>query len=170
MTTVIAIDPGNLESAFVVVDSADPRELLFDSSKLKIFDKGKLPNEEMMARLLRIKKDISHGVLAIEMVQAMGMAVGKEVFETVFWTGRFVQAWCPRKWTRVFRSEEKMHLCGNMRAKDKNIRQALLDKFGPPGTKRQPGWTYGISKDIWSALAVAVVYLETKVPNENISS
>jgi hypothetical protein len=43
-----------------------------------------------------------------------------------------------------------------MRAKDANIRQALIDKIGPQGTKAQPGPTYGIKSHSWAALAVAV--------------
>jgi hypothetical protein len=43
-----------------------------------------------------------------------------------------------------------------MRAKDANIRQALLDLIGPQGTKAQPGPTYGIKSHTWAALAVAV--------------
>jgi hypothetical protein len=43
-----------------------------------------------------------------------------------------------------------------MRAKDPNVRQALLDKIGPVGTKKNPGPLYGVSGHGWSALAVAV--------------
>ena len=34
--------------------------------------------------------------------------------------------------------EEKMNLCGSMKAKDSNIRQALIDRFGEVGTKKNP--------------------------------
>ena len=54
-----------------------------------------------------------------------------------------------------------MALCKNNRAKDKNIRQALIDRFGPGkaaiGTKKAPGPLYGLKSHLWSALAVAVV-------------
>jgi hypothetical protein len=53
----------------------------------------------------------------------------------------------------------KMHLCGNQQAKDKNIRQALLDKVGPVGVKKTPGPCYGVKSHAWSALAVAVTAL-----------
>ncbi len=42
----------------------------------------------------------------------------------------------------------------------KNIRQALIDRFGPPGKKKAPGATYGLSGDMWSALAVAVTFTD----------
>jgi len=50
-----------------------------------------------------------------------------------------------------------------MKAKDANIRQALIDKLGPVGTKKSPGPLWGVKSHIWSALAVAVTALETKL-------
>ncbi len=47
-----------------------------------------------------------------------------------------------------------------MRAKDANISQALRDRFGEKGTKAHPGWFYGVSKDVWSAIAVGVAYYD----------
>ena len=103
------------------------------------------------------------------MVQSFGMAVGAEVFETVFWIGRFIQAWSMGgafdRWSRVYRKDIKLHLCGSMRAKDSNIRQAILDRFGGKtkalGSKREPGPLYGARSHIWSALAVAITWRDT---------
>jgi hypothetical protein len=100
--------------------------------------------------------------LVIEMIASYGMSVGAEVFETCFYIGRFFQtSIVPAH--RLFRSEIKMHLCGNMRAKDANIRQALIDRFGPGkdravGTKANPGPLYGVKADVWAALALAVTF------------
>jgi len=58
----------------------------------------------------------------------------------------------------------KLHLCGSARAKDTNIRQALIDRYGGSaaiGKKAAPGPLYGVSKDVWSALAVAVTAADT---------
>jgi hypothetical protein len=41
-----------------------------------------------------------------------------------------------------------------------NVRQALLDKYGAPGTKKAPGLTYGISSHVWAAFALATYYTE----------
>ena len=62
------------------------------------------------------------------------MAVGAEVFETVHWSGRFTEALWPTPVVQLPRRAVKLHLCGSARAKDPNIRQALLDRFGarPP--------------------------------------
>jgi hypothetical protein len=148
--SIIAIDPGNEESAFVC----------YDSQTETILDKGKRLNADIIKGLFCARGD----VLVIEQVACMGMAVGAEVFETVFWSGRFAQEWekqACKPWHRIKRHQIKMHLCGTMRAKDGNIRQALIDKLGAPGTKKKPGKTYGVSKDIWAALAIAVTFAET---------
>jgi hypothetical protein len=99
-------------------------------------------------------------VLAIEMIASYGMPVGREVFETCVWIGRFWEVAAAELVVQIYRKDVKLHLCGNVRAKDGNIRQALIDKFGPTGTKKSPGILYGISGDLWAALAVAVTYTE----------
>ena len=63
-----------------------------------------------------------------------------------------------RSRNRIYRIDEKMNLCHSAQAKDANIRQALIDRFGDVGTKRNPGWFYGVSKDVWAAIAVGVTW------------
>jgi len=141
---IIGLDPGPTESAFVeLVDGA-----------CVSFDKRE--NKRILDVLWLSTPD---DVLVIEQIASFGMPVGAEVFETVFWSGRFAQHWTA-KWERIKRHEVKMHLCHNMKAKDGNIRQALIDRYGKPGTKKNKGATYGISGDCWSALAVATVYAD----------
>ena len=59
--------------------------------------------------------------------------------------------------------------------RDANIRQALIDRYGPGkdraiGRKLSPGPLYGLSGDCWSALAVAVTTTETVlVPQEVVA-
>jgi hypothetical protein len=137
---VFAIDPGTFESAYC----------FWDSGRKIILAKGIVKNDN----LLTIIWDTNFDVMVIEMVAGYGMSVGKEVFETAFWVGRFWQA-SPYPVERIYRKEIKSFLCGSMKAKDGNIRQALIDLIGKEVTK-------GVSKDVWSALAVAVVYSETK--------
>jgi len=150
---ILAIDPGNIESAYVLMNDS-----------YEIFQFGKIGNENMFEIIEETMPDI----VVIEMVASYGMAVGESVFETVFWIGRFYEA-SIREWSdcnRVYRKDVKMNLCGQTRAKDSNIRQALIDRFAKhdfkngKGTKKNQDYFYGFKADIWSAYAVGVTYLD----------
>jgi hypothetical protein len=120
-----------------------------------VYLSGVMPNVEVSDLICSTKAD----VLAVEMVASFGMAVGKEVFRTVWWTGRFSEQWVYKTGNlpmEVFRKDVKIHLCGTTKAKDKNIRVALIDLIGPQGKKASPGPTFGVSSHAWSALAVAI--------------
>jgi hypothetical protein len=153
LTVILAIDPGTAQSAWVA----------FDAEQQVVIDSGIQPNEELVAQL-RIGLFPDRRVAVIEKIESYGMAVGAEVFETVWWSGRFAEALHPLPVIRLPRRAVKLAICGDTRAKDPNIRQALLDRFGgkaAQGTKRAPGPLYGIHGDLWAALAVAVTYAET---------
>lgn len=124
-----------------------------------------MPNAEMLAYVQRGYWRVNSCAIAIEMIASYGMAVGREVFETCVWIGRFLQAWhAPDGARLIYRLDVKLHLCGTAQAKDPNIRQALLDRFPRTGggktpqigTKKQPGPLYGVSSHAWAALGVAV--------------
>ena len=141
---ILAIDPGTEKSAFVV----------WDTERRQVQDKGIIPNEMMLISCSRGDYD----VLSIEMIASYGMPVGKEVFETVRWIGKYEQCAAIYKKTvarLVYRKDIKIHFCNSVKAKDANIRQAILDLLGKERTK-------GVYKDMWSALAVAM-YTETIV-------
>jgi len=141
---ILAIDPGPTESGYVYF------------SEGKALESGCEPNRYILD-MLRFGDGWPAETLAIEMIASYGMPVGREVFETCVWIGRFVQAWRePDEVRLVYRQDVKLHLCGSPRAKDPNVRQALLDLVGPQGTKKAPGPTYGIKSHAWAALGVAV--------------
>lgn len=146
---ILAIDPGCKESAWVLLDG-----------NLYPIAYGKTENEKILDMLHEKINFYKPTHFAIEMVASYGMAVGKEVFETVFWIGRIWEhtRTLMGNMQMIYRKDEKMNLCHNMKANDSNIRQALIDRFGPVGTKKQPGWFYGVSKDVWAAIAVGVTY------------
>jgi len=151
---ILAIDPGPNESAFVIWDGS------------KIWDMDKLSNYELLD-FLRIRAfKVLPSALIVEQIKSYGMAVSDSIFDTVFWSGRFCEAWDGAKfgfWDRLPRMQVKMHLCHNSRAKDANIRQALIDRIGEQGKKANPGPTYGVKGDIWAALAVAVYAWDIKL-------
>jgi hypothetical protein len=173
---LLAIDPGTTKSGWVLIENIKPVQWGWDD------------NEEVM-RLLDITKGILHDEVVIEDVAHYGMPVGRDVFETVRWTGRFDTA-TPMPVTYINRPEVKLTLCGNPRANDSTIRQALIDRFGgddvaiggkkcqtckgkgwngrgrlecgdcsATGYETAPGLLHGISGHVWSALAVGVTYL-----------
>jgi hypothetical protein len=148
---VVAVDPGPEFTALIV----------YDRFCEAIIEAEYADNEAIRAKLASIRA-CDHGMswLAIEMIASYGMPVGREVFETCVWIGHFVSAWdfMGLKHTKVYRKDVKLNLCGSVRAKDGNVRQAIVDRLGPPGTKKNPGLTYGISGDLWAALGVALTF------------
>jgi hypothetical protein len=142
---ILAIDPGTKQSAWVLWDGQ------------AVGASGIEANEILLAWLRRSWAPTHY--LALEMVASYGMAVGASTFQTVLWSGRFYEAWEREQGRTVrltYRKDVKMHLCGSMRAKDGNIRQALIDRYGAPGIKAAPGVLYGVRSHVWAALAVAV--------------
>lgn len=150
MTVILAIDPGPDVSGWCLYCDGE------------VLDSGVSSNPELLTRMLRNPCSVQ---LAIERVASYGMAVGREVFETCEWVGRFLQAWHDPEAVRlVYRKDMKMHLCGTTKAKDSNVRQAILDLFPRVGggktpqigTKALPGPLHGVSSHAWSALALAI--------------
>lgn len=155
---ILAIDPGNVESAVVVIEDLRPVDVCIK------------PNEQILEWLAYTSPDLA----VIEMVASYGMAVGATVFETCVWAGRFQQElWRADIDVRlVKRLPVKLHHCHDSKAKDANIIQALIDRFasGQPnrgkGTVKSPGWFFGFKDDIWQAYALAVYAADTLVATE----
>jgi hypothetical protein len=152
VTSIFAIDPGTKQSGWVMFEGG-----------MSVKSSGVSPNAELLARIQGIggyamARMIAPVRLAVERFEARGMPIGDESIETLLWTGRFIQAWhTPDEVILVKRSAVKLSLCGTARAKDPNVRQALIDAIGAPGTKKAPGPTYGVTSHAWAALAVAKV-------------
>lgn len=143
MSLILAIDPGTTHSGWVTLRNGLP------------WNADVIPNAEVLDRLR-----VMQGSVAIEMIASYGMAVGAEVFETCVWIGRMLQVAGPERVRLVYRKDVKMHLCGTPRAKDANIRQALIDLYGGKaeaiGTVKKKGPLYGVKSHAWAALGVAV--------------
>ena len=112
MGTILAIDPGNEKSGYVIVEH--------DGEEIRhVLEVGKIENNVLLS--LIAQKLYGNGYdVAIEMIAGMGMTVGQEVFDTCVWIGRF---WQTVLWqtgygpTRIFRREEKLDLCGSLSAR-----------------------------------------------------
>ena len=168
----MGIDPGNEQSAYIMIrqDGLPVRDVG------DVLEGGKVRNRELLRTvrdLAALKRAMQPIIVGIEMVASYGMPVGKSVFDTARWTGRFEEAARGLETYLVYRKSPNkdngidsvcMHLCKSTRAKDSNVRQALIDRYETTGggkipqigTKSKPGPLYGISADVWSALAVAI--------------
>jgi hypothetical protein len=154
MRLVLAIDPGPESSGFAIMDGAI------------VVKCGSLSNQVMLS----YAKEYPGKDVFIEMITSYGMAVGKEVFETCVWIGRFVQANPNPDQVRLIpRRDAKLHLCCSAKAKDTNVRQAIIDRYPAQGdgkcpqigTKKNPGPLYGVTAHAWPAIAVAITGMET---------
>ena len=144
---LLAIDPGTHDSAFVLYDGDRPTRF------------GIMTNIGILGIVHQ-----HDGPIVCEMIQCQGMPVGLETFETAYWIGRYWER--AGRIHRMYRSDVKSFLCGSMKAKDSNIRQALIDKWGGKelaiGRAKSPGPLFGISSHCWSALAIAVTFCESE--------
>jgi hypothetical protein len=150
---VIGVDPGPEKTAYVCYNGES------------ISDHEIIDNAVFLTRLECWKDNGVDSVLVVERISMGGMIAGPEVFETCFWSGRFVEMWSPRRWDRVKRIDVKHHICHTHRANDSVIRQMLIERFGPGteraiGKKKTPGPLYGIASHEWAALAVAVTWFD----------
>jgi hypothetical protein len=156
---VLAIDPGTTESGWV----------LYDTDAEAPVESGIDKNYIIGIHLMENYKEMRLDHMAIEMIASYGMPVGASTFETCCWIGEFRR--CAKElvvpYTLVYRKDVKFHLCGSMKAKDGNIRQALIDRFSAGqgkrvaiGLKASPGPLYGFKSHMWAALAVAVTWAD----------
>lgn len=164
---ILAIDPGPVQSGWLLWDGPHQRPLRFGIS----------PNEELVGSLRsQLRSGDQHGapdVVAIELIEPRyGIQMGWSTLDTARWVGRFQEAARPVRVALLKRSEILRHLGvvtsprkGEKRVSaDSGVRQALLDRFGgtkAKGTKAAPGPLYGMTADMYSALAIAVTFAET---------
>lgn len=147
---VIGLDPGYRESAMVMYDGKS------------IWQHAIVENETMLSWLKTAS--LPEHVLVIEEMQlfASNYGVGREIFDSVFWSGRFAQIFQPHRCERLLRSKVRGHL-GCSKGGDSAVRAALIDRFGPYkeqaiGRKATPGPLFGLKSHEFSALAIAVTY------------
>ena len=147
--SVIALDPGPVETAYLILTADGIKEF------------GVAPNLSILP-LLRYSQSYE---VVCEKVESFGMAVGVSTFETVRWEGEY-RCTCRMigmAFHPVTRKQIKAFWCHTTRATDSNIRQALIDHYGEQGTKKNPGPTYGLKGHTWSTLAIAGYWREQQI-------
>ena len=149
---IFAIDPGNEFSAWCVMNR-----------EYELLGFAKETNREVMQHMIEWLPKVDQVV--IERMMNYSNNVGQTVFMTCEWIGRFSQdAEKVVPVDYIFRKDEKMYLCQTMKANDSAIRHALIDRFAKfdkvngKGTSKNRDVFYGVTKDIWSAIAIATVF------------
>ena len=150
---VLAIDPDPDGGSYV----------LFDSQQ-GLVDYGWREHIQYLCSIIHLEETDQ---VVVENLQCYGMPAGASMFETAKAIGE-IRGRC--RWVNVpfddslARPKIKAALCHSAKAKDANVRAALIDLYGGDkrtavGLKASPGPLYGIKRDVWAALALAVVWL-----------
>lgn len=136
---ILAIDPGDKKSGFVIIDES------------QLLESGTLENNKILDV---IKSFDDPTLLGIETISFFGRGVGGNVFDTCIWIGRFQQAWYdPDSVFLLKRKAIVTNITGSPKAGDVQVRRSLLRMYPPSGggkipqvgIKKQPGPLYGIS-------------------------
>ena len=90
----------------------------------------------------------SGALLAIEYMEKQGKrrVVGRSVFDTLCWIGRFIEIW-EGPYLLLMRRAIRAHIGGSARATGPDVLRALKERVGPK---------WATSPHLWSALAVAL--------------
>ncbi|MDR1212805.1 MAG: hypothetical protein LBK54_01690 [Propionibacteriaceae bacterium] len=158
---LLAIDPGPTVSAWIVVsDDSEPSHF------------GKDDNASLREIVLGLAPPRGFDRVAIENVTSYGQTVGREVFDTCRWIGRFEEAAeaTGRRVELVPRRAVRRHHCDpSSQGSDREVIWALCDRFAPgqpnfgKGTVKAPGFFHGFKKDVWQAYALAVYVNDKKM-------
>lgn len=147
---VIGIDPGTKQSAYVAWDGRWIQEI------------GTEPNPQVAKYLRDVAQRTGRDTCVVfESVEPYGMPVGRETFETIFWTGRFFQiardTIGPRQVSRLPRRAVKKYLNLKPGSGDKQVRAALIQRY--PSLQ---DWHGQLKSHTWAAFAIAVTWWNTE--------
>jgi len=136
---VLAIDPGTTKSGWCLLEDGVPTTWGWED------------NDFVQEKLAMTSVDSEVGVipdLVIEDIGNYGMPMGRDTIETIRWTGKFEASYLGEV-HYLLRPTIKTHLCNAANAKDANVRQALIDRYGGDevavggkkcGTCKGKGW------------------------------
>lgn len=147
------VDPGTRETGYLYVNVIGNRLLL------PPVECGVKYNSAFAARLLSTRP----ALVVCEKFEG-GRFFGKSSIETVMFIGE-LKALCrvegikfillPRRYVRKAVTGK-----GSGKGMDVRVRRALIDYYGEPGTKKEPGKTFKITSHIWAALGLAHTYVK----------
>jgi hypothetical protein len=152
--TILAIDPGSDKSGWVIYAPGRVIASGVDANRI-------------VRDLVHTGGDARCSHMACEVMRPRGEPFSSHAMETLIWVGRFMERW--HDWADldyfvpVVREDSKRFICGKGSVKDANVRQGCIELVGPPGTKKTPGPTFGVSSHAWQALAVALTAMDILV-------
>jgi len=166
---ILAIDPGQTESAYVCWDTKRHDFVgdlgMGDEAGSPIKSMGIVANKnEIFNVISRTIINIDIRLIAVEMMQSYGHAVGRSVFETVLMIGCMKEcAFYEAAIIPITNIEFKLYTrtvikgaLGGCRT-DTDVRQAIRQRYGE---SRKGEKLEGVRRDIWSALALAIALEE----------
>lgn len=182
MAVFCGVDPGTEKSGFVLFDDEQNRVVFSCELKNEVIRSILRSGRYFPDNFPNIPDVSTWDTFFIEDIEGMGLKVGKDVFQTAKWLGKFIEAYeysTNKKVSEIFRGDEKITLCGaktfvnpitgkRKAISDSQIRTAVIDRFPPlgggkmpqVGTKKEPGPLYGVKGHCWQALAVLITGLE----------
>ena len=164
MLKILAIDPGQTESAWVLMED------------YKIHSCNIEENESIRKAL--DFDEWQQDIIALEYVVAYGRS-GKEVSDTAFEAGRLVQS-SKSGFIGITRSKSRGWICGG-RGSDSKVVESLIRRFTPDTfakyVNNELSWNKTVMeakekyfkdfrKDIWQAYALGVTYLDLQLRGE----
>lgn len=155
---ILAIDPGTTHSGYVVYET--------ETNTVPEFT-DEIDNMELAAKIASPwLNDIAE--FAVEYVKSYGMPVGDSVFRTQYFVGYFLaifQIYSGNKPAHCFyRDTILAHHCGVVKAKDKNLKIVICERFNEPTHPKRPkGPLKGMKDHAWSALAVALTRADGRI-------
>lgn len=151
---ILSLDVGTTQTGYAIMD--------WHIGKPTLVSFGKVDNMELRNTVMSELYDRTIDFVAYEEFASYGMPIGKTTMHSIQWNGRYIELAYSQKVPTypIFRKDVKIHLCQSMKAKDSNIRQALIDRYGVVGVKANQGFFYGVAGDVWSAIAINVTFME----------
>ncbi|NEZ65581.1 hypothetical protein D0962_22965 [Leptolyngbyaceae cyanobacterium CCMR0082] len=154
---VLGIDPGNTKSGWALWQ---PGYKVHVSAK---DDGGAMWNDRLLAAC-RTSPSLSNVDLIVIERMVIYQASQDTIHDTIVFYGRLVEIFSQRGATvkLVKRSDVRSHfgIPGGKGSVDSKVIKALKQRIGEPGTKQNPGPTFGVTGHSWQALAAAVTGYE----------
>jgi hypothetical protein len=165
---ILGLDPGTRATGWVIYDAEEKRVLATAPEKggrtqnelllRYIVDPSAAAAAELAGELPGGREFFTIGRSGIEKI-TLYQRVNDDVHDTILWYGKFQYALEENEVpTNLYpRSTIRATICPDLKSpNDSAVIAALKDKVGPPGTKKLPGPTYGITGHSWQALAAAI--------------